>query len=267
MSQRYFLSFIIALSPSNIENIYAASGKFLYVWNAIDGINNGVSVTEVPYEKVNMCSDTEPQVGELCYIEQPKPTIVGLLLHGKQLVAIVSGDYNAYSACTFRWPPKSIVYNTTILVYDISSIPSDNAPLKLLAKSDPIVASYNTAQSIGNKAVIVVTSDFNMKIDDSFLYKFYRDEKYCDLNSTEYTNLAEETALNETETFLERMWEELQVQLVDTCESIVPVRFALVTLFKTHYAHPLITTVASRFLLLVKDIWAVFWSEQPRCQE
>ena len=68
-----------------------------------------------------------------------------------------------------------------------------------------------------------------MKIDDSFLYKFYRAEKYCDLNSTEYTNLAEEIALNETEIFLEQLWEELQVQLGGTCDSTVPVRFALVS--------------------------------------
>jgi hypothetical protein len=188
-------------------------------WNAMDGASRGVSITEMPYETVNICStpsdtvkpffgDMESStnisdgvpIGEPCFFYQPKQSIVALLVHGKRLTAIVSEDvsYLADYSWTFsssssmeEWPKIIRDFtNLTIRVYDISSIPSDGSPLKLLAKSEnPMKASYSTAVSNKNTGIIVVTSSFY-------------NSQYCGLNATEYTNIAVETAMNQTETFV-----------------------------------------------------------------
>lgn len=209
--------------------MYAAYGEFLFAWNATGGPNKGVSITEMPYEKVLMCSTTSTNglPDEPCYYDQPKPTIVALLLHDKRLTAIVS-EHNikpvtsSSSSSMEDWPIIYDFANLSIRVYDISSIPSDGSPLNLLAKSNhSIKGQYKTAVSSINTVTIVAYSDISMY---SFREKLYRSNfQYCGLNSTEYMRLAVETALNQTEPFLEVMLEELQLQVNGSCDSIVPV--------------------------------------------
>ncbi len=222
--------------------MFAAYGEVLYAWNAIDGPNKGVSITELPYDKVKICDFTtlEPtplndedvsssnsstvQEEEPCYYYQPKPVIVALLLHEDRLTAIVSEDTYASTTGTTQWTPKIISDYTklTIRVYDISNIPLDDSPLTLLAKSEkPIKGSYNIALSNKNMVTLAVTSYIDTYSLVSDLYRY--NSQYCGLNSTEYTKLAAETASNRTETFVASMMEELSLQLVGTCESVVQV--------------------------------------------
>jgi hypothetical protein len=222
--------------------VFAAYGEVLYAWNAIDGPNKGVSITELPYDKVKICDFTtlEPtplndedvsssnsstvQEEEPCYYYQPKPVIVALLLHEDRLTAIVSEDTYASTTGTTQWTPKIISDYTklTIRVYDISNIPLDDSPLTLLAKSEkPIKGSYNIALSNKNMVTLAVTSYIDTYSLVSDLYRY--NSQYCGLNSTEYTKLAAETASNRTETFVASMMEELSLQLVGTCESVVQV--------------------------------------------
>jgi DNA excision repair protein ERCC-4 len=237
--------------------VFAAYGEYLYAWNAIDGASKGVSITELPYAKVNICNfttvaptpfeDTETSSNstmsqELCFFSQPKPVIVALLLHDQRLTAIVSEDNYLYSSSgeTFSYSssgeilltkrtPKIITDYTklTILIYDTSSVPLDDSPLTLIAKSEkPIMAGYSAAVSKKNSGVLAVTAYID---SSSLVYDLYRfSTQYCGLNSTEYKKLAMETASNNrTETFVESMLEELQLQLNGTCESIVQVRMPI----------------------------------------
>jgi DNA excision repair protein ERCC-4 len=237
--------------------VFAAYGEYLYAWNAIDGASKGVSITELPYAKVNICNfttvaptpfeDTETSSNstmsqELCFFSQPKPVIVALLLHDQRLTAIVSEDNYLYSSSgeTFSYSssgeilltkrtPKIITDYTklTILIYDISSVPLDDSPLTLIAKSEkPIMAGYSAAVSKKNSGVLAATAYID---SSSLVYDLYRfSTQYCGLNSTEYKKLAMETASNNrTETFVESMLEELQLQLNGTCESIVQVRMPI----------------------------------------
>ena len=223
--------------------MFAAYGEFLYAWNAIDGPNKGVSITELPYDKVKICDFTTPEPTpsnntevsssnsstvqeEPCYYYQPKPVVVALLLRDDRLSAIVSEDTYTYSSITdnTQWTPKIISDYTklTIRVYDISNIPLDDSPLTLLAKSEkPIKGSYNIALSNKNMVTLAVTSYIDTYSLVSDLYRY--NSQYCGLNSTEYTKLAAETASNRTETFVASMMEELSLQLVGTCESVVQV--------------------------------------------
>ncbi|KAL3761460.1 hypothetical protein ACHAWU_007419 [Discostella pseudostelligera] len=238
---------------SDGEFVFAAYGEYLYAWNAIDGASKGVSITELPYAKVNICNfttvaptpfeDTETSSNstmsqEPCFFSQPKPVIVALLLHDQRLTAIVSEDNYLYSSSgeAFSYSssgeilltkrtPKIITDYTklTIRIYDISSVPTDDSPLTLIAKSEkPIMAGYSAAVSKKNSGVLAVTAYID---SSSLVYDLYRlSTKYCGLNSTEYKKLAMETASNNrTETFVESMLEELQLQLNGTCESIVQV--------------------------------------------
>lgn len=246
-------------------------------WNAMDGASRGVSITEMPYETVNICStpsdtvkpffgDMESStnisdgvpIGEPCFFYQPKQSIVALLVHGKRLTAIVSEDvsyladyswtFSSSSSMEAEWPKIIRDFtNLTIRVYDISSIPSDGSPLKLLAKSEnPMKASYSTAVSNKNTDIIVVTSSFDMlSVMEPLLHY---NSQYCGLNATEYTNIAVETALNQTETFVEHMLEELQLQLDGTCDSIIPVSTNIICVLNSVLS---LTSVSTTILMLL----------------
>ena len=222
--------------------MFAAYGEFLYAWNAIDGANEGISITELPYERVNMCNfttveattplevpsnSTSVQEEEPCYSYQPKPTIVALLLHGDRLTAIVSEDMHTYSSSgeVTNWTPTIISDSNkiTIQIYGISSVPLDDSPLKLLAKSEQsIAARYVDARSNKKNGILTVASYIDTY---SLVGDLHRgsNPQFCGLNSTEYTKLALETASNRTEPFVESMMEELQLQLDGTCNNIVQV--------------------------------------------
>lgn len=225
--------------------MFATYGEFVYAWNAIDGANTGVSITEIPYEKVNICPSTtmEPTPLETetssnsttvkvepCYYYQPKPYLAALLLHDKRLTVVVSEDSCVYSSSgeVMDTDCTSIISNynkLTIRIYDVSSIPSDGSPLKLLASSEkPIKASYTAALSKENTGILAATSsiDSYSLVNDAYRYNI----QYCGLNSTEYTKLAMETVSNRTETFVEGLMGDLQLHLNGKCDSIVQVNCA-----------------------------------------
>jgi hypothetical protein len=270
------------------EYVFAAYGEFLYAWNAIDGANEGVSITELPYERVNMCNFTTVEATatplevhsnatavqeeeEQCYSYQPKPTFVALLLHKDRLTAIVSEDTYTYSSSgeLTNWTPKIISDFTrlTIRIYDVSSVPMDNSPLKLLAKSEKsIMADYVDARSNKMNGILTVASYIDTY---SLVGDLHRgsNPQYCGLNSTEYTKLAVETASNRTEPFVESMLEELLLQLDGTCSNIVQVSVP-----NPHDKNPyqctlLCNCLPSSPIYLKKDFYYAIWREYPRCQQ
>jgi len=154
---------------------------------------------------------------------QPKPRIVSLLLEGSRLTAIVSEQtYRPY-----RWnyeenddEPEQIINDgtkLTIRVYDVSDVPTDGSPLELLGEKE-IKGNYDSSRSVGDTGFVITTSQVNTYLFAGDLYR--HQPQYCGLNSTEYETLAAETALNNTESFLERMMEEMQLQLDGTCDGI-----------------------------------------------
>lgn len=232
-----------------------AYGEFLYAWNAIDGATTGVSITELPYEKVNnMCdsatmeptpletetsSDSAAVHEEACYYFQPRPTIVALLLHGERLTVIATEDntegLSYYSTASTEEGTQKIISDTTnltIRVYNISSIPFDDGPLQLLAQSEKVIkGSFITARMSQNTGIIIVSSSIDTTLIEEQLYR--SNSLYCGLNSIEYTKLAGETALNQMEPFIELMLEELELD--GTCASTVPVRNMLSHLTSTSF--------------------------------
>ena len=155
-----------------------------------------------------------------CY--KPKPNIVSLLLKGNRLAVIVSEGTN------FGYPEKNddeksiISDNTklTIKIYDISSVPTDGSPLKLLAERE-IKGNYRDARSVDNTGFVITTSNVDTSL---FANKLYRSNKeYCGLSNEDYENKATEYALNNTDTFITRMVDDLQLQLDGNCDSIFQV--------------------------------------------
>lgn len=191
----------------------------MYAWNATDGPKKGVSITELPNERFNVCdvttlehesSNSKADKAEPCFYFKPKPTIVALLLHGTRLAVIISEE--SLRDIDDFYPPISI------RVYDISVIPTDGSSLKLLAKSEkPIKASYFVdAISNENIGYLVFTSEINLEE-----LQLSRDKpQYCGLNSTEYTDLAMMTASNMTDIFIESLLEELQLLMDGSCANI-----------------------------------------------
>ena len=252
---------LVLLSSS--DYVYAAYGDLLHVWNATDGTNGmsttkmpyeennqtycsvnypmpePIFLEESPPEEVK---EREPDSTESdrrrnsrnrhlssiswdpCY--QPKPRIVSLLLQGSRLTAIVSEQ--AYRP--YRWnyvenddEPEPIINDgtkLTIRVYDVSDVPTDGSPLELLGEKE-IKGNYDSSRSVGDTGFVITTSHVNTYLFADDLYR--HQPQYCGLNSTEYETLAAETALNNTESFLERMMEEMQLQLDGTCDGIFQV--------------------------------------------
>jgi len=239
---------------SDGEYVYAAYGDLIYVWNATDG-TQGVSITQMPYVKNNnenckpIIRPVEPEVIEIeesspterrrkdlsmiapwdpCY--QPKPRISSLLLHEDRLTAIVSDETSLYyspfdseedGAEEKKDPIINDWQKLTIRVYDVSDVALDGSGLPLLAEKE-IKGNYNSARSINSKGIVMATSNVNMyNFADGNLYRSR--PQYCGLNSTEYQRIAAEEALNHTQSFVDQLLEELQLQLDGTCSSIFKV--------------------------------------------
>jgi len=237
---------------SDGEYVYAAYGDLIYVWNATDG-TQGVSITQMPFVKNDnenckpVIRPVEPEVIEIeesspterrrkdlsmiapwdpCY--QPKPRILSLLLHEDRLTAIVSSEdtYGYYSpledgAEEKKDPIINDWQKLTIRVYDVSDVALDGSGLPLLAEKE-IKGNYNSARSINSKGIVMATSNVNMyNFADGNLYRSR--PQYCGLNSTEYQRIAAEEALNHTQSFVDQLLDELQLQLDGTCSSIFKV--------------------------------------------
>jgi hypothetical protein len=232
-------------SPLNppVDFVFAAYGDLLYAWNATDG-TKGISITAMPYEAINLTDcyssngmpDAMPLMTDMmiwnpCY--QPKPRIDSLLLHGTRLTAIVSEDKLWYYGMKEESKPKIISDSTkiTIRVYDISDVPTDGSPLTLLGEK-VINGYYNTARSIGDTAVVIITAYVDTAQFSSDIYRW--NPQYCGLNSTEYEELAVKTALNKTEPFVDQMMEELQLYNGGTCDNIFQVSYLKRLFFFLH---------------------------------
>ncbi len=166
--------------------------------------------------KAMMIADIMPMP---CY--KPKPQILSLMLRGSRLTAVVSeqsshyySPYKAEASTLFDYQ------DLTVKVYDTEDVPLDGSPLTLLGEKK-IKGNYHDARAIQNHAVIITTSHLNT---DSFTNELYRwRPQYCGLNSTAYEALAKETALNEVETFMEKMVKDLELELDGNCEGIFQV--------------------------------------------
>lgn len=154
---------------------------------------------------------------------QPKPTILSLLLQGNRLTAIVSEQALWYYGMQTESKPKIIGGDSSklfIRVYDLTEVPTDGRPLTLLGER-VINGAFNSARSVGSIAHLFSTSYVDTAQFTNELYRWA--PQYCGLNSTEYEKLATKTALNNTESFVDQMMEELQLHTGDSCESIFQV--------------------------------------------
>eukprot|EP00571_Detonula_confervacea_P009424 CAMPEP_0172328374 /NCGR_PEP_ID=MMETSP1058-20130122/60317_1 /TAXON_ID=83371 /ORGANISM="Detonula confervacea, Strain CCMP 353" /LENGTH=1083 /DNA_ID=CAMNT_0013045487 /DNA_START=93 /DNA_END=3345 /DNA_ORIENTATION=+ len=243
---------------SDGDYVYAAYGDLLYVWNATDG-TKGISITKMPSKEIDA---PEPdliveEMGELsptveielsdstesspggkrhrrdrhrktssiwypCY--KRKPGILSLLLRGSRLTVIVSEDTNrpgCYEKTNEESEPILSDYSKlTIKVYDVSDVPTDGSPLKLVGEKE-IKGNYKSARSVDDTGFVITTTNVNTGLFATDLNRW--NSQYCGLNSTEYVNLAAEIAVNNTEPFMNRMLNELQLQLDGTCDSIFQV--------------------------------------------
>eukprot|EP00970_Alexandrium_tamarense_P000298 scaffold32_cov190-Alexandrium_tamarense.AAC.16 len=145
-----------------------------------------------------------------CY--KPKPRILSLLLQGTRLTAIVSEEQMLWRGLTEDTKPSIIndYSSLTIRVYDTSSVPTDGSSLTLLGERK-IKGNYNAARSIDNTGIVVTTSyvDTYLFANDLYRYQF----AYCGLNDTEYEQKASEIALNKTESFMEQLVDELDLEI------------------------------------------------------
>mmetsp|Transcript_21912 Transcript_21912/g.41363 ORF Transcript_21912/g.41363 Transcript_21912/m.41363 type:complete len:847 (-) Transcript_21912:807-3347(-) len=153
---------------------------------------------------------------------QDKPRILSLLLEGSRITVIASENKNHlyyYPSENDEEEIESTIDDytkLTIRVYNVSEVPTDGSPLELLGEKE-IKGNYDSARSIDNTGLVVTTSNVNKW---SFTQDLYRHHpQYCGMNSTEYEALAVETALNKTEAFLDRMLEDMKLQLDGTCDS------------------------------------------------
>mmetsp|Transcript_23984 Transcript_23984/g.34283 ORF Transcript_23984/g.34283 Transcript_23984/m.34283 type:complete len:861 (-) Transcript_23984:86-2668(-) len=156
-----------------------------------------------------------------CY--KPKPQILSLLLRGPRLTAIVSEESSHYYSPFGAETETSTLYDyqeLTIKVYDAENVPLDGSPLILIGEKK-IKGNYHDARSIDNHGIVITTSQVNT---DSFTNELYRwRPQYCGMNSTEYEALAKVTALNKTESFMEKMMKDLELELDGNCEGIFQV--------------------------------------------
>lgn len=231
---------------SDGKHVFTAYGDVIFAYDAQDA-NKGLSITRMPYNdtadkdcfmvipepmpvddiaveettttevspdatstpgssgrnrKVMMMTDDMMPIP--CYI--PKPQVHSLLLHGSRLTAIVSEEsYTNYETSTL-WDFQDL----TIKVYDAENVPLDGSPLTLLGEKK-IKGDYHNARSIDNYAAVITTSQFNTYSFAGALYRY--NPQYCGLNSTAYEALAKETALNATESFMEKMVKDLELEL------------------------------------------------------
>ncbi|KAL7539564.1 hypothetical protein ACHAWF_006448 [Thalassiosira exigua] len=156
------------------------------------------------------------------HCQQPKPRILSLLLDEDRLTAIVAEDRNWWDYSGDSEDVISDYTKLTVRVYDTSTVPTDRSPLRLLGEKE-IKGDYNTARSVGSTGYVITTSQIKTHLLNQDLYR--SQPQYCGLNSSEYEVLASEIARNATTHFMERMVNELQLQLDDNaCESIFQVR-------------------------------------------
>ena len=145
-----------------------------------------------------------------------KPRILSLLLHDKRLTVIVSE--NSYRGRDYTYEPKIIDDYSTVYarVYDVSN-PQDAKPLTLLSEA-VIKGDYRSARSINSKGFVFSTSYINTWPFSEGIYRSHPD--YCGMNSTQYSTVAAEKALNTTDDFAHQLLDELQLQLEGTCEDL-----------------------------------------------
>ena len=140
-----------------------------------------------------MTQDTE------CH--QPNSRIVSLIAHGTRLAAIVSKENSNPSIISDH-------SNTEVLVYDISKVPIDGSPLKLLGTTK-VQGNYHDARSINSTGILVSTFPINTWYFTEDLYRIGK--QYCGLSTPQYEKLATEIALSNAESFMEEMAEELEL--------------------------------------------------------
>ncbi|KAL9186358.1 hypothetical protein ACHAXT_005596 [Thalassiosira profunda] len=163
---------------------------------------------------------------------QPKPRIVSLLLEGSRLTAIVSENTNRYYHGPILEGGREklqpvIDYNTklTARVYDVSDVPTDGSELTLVGEKE-VKGDLDSARSIGSNVITITKMHVNTWQFAEDLYRHHLiaflllQPKYCGLNSKEYEDLASEIALANTEPFVDRLLDELELQLEGSCKAM-----------------------------------------------
>jgi DNA excision repair protein ERCC-4 len=245
---------------SDGKHVFTAYGDVIFAWDAQDA-NKGLSITRMPYNDTvdkdcfmpfpepmpvdviaveeNITTEVSPDAASTsgssgrsrkvmmmtdmmpipCY--KPKPQVHSLLLHGSRLTAIVSEQSSNYYLPYGAETSTLLDYqDLTVKVYDAENVPLDGSPLTLLGEKK-IKGDYHNARSIDNYGVVITTSQVNTYGFTDALYRY--NPQYCGLNSTAYEALAKETALNATESFMEKMVKDLELELDGNCDGIFQV--------------------------------------------
>mmetsp|Transcript_14548 Transcript_14548/g.31342 ORF Transcript_14548/g.31342 Transcript_14548/m.31342 type:complete len:906 (-) Transcript_14548:70-2787(-) len=206
---------------SDGTHVFTAYQDVIYAWNASDALQ-GVSITKIPDNSYD-CDFNKGAASPCTYIS--KPTVKALLLSGTRLTAIV-GQYIAVSLDptlsvvegTYAPPIISNEEQTLVYVFDTSILSLDGtSPLNELGHG-LIVGSYvdGALRTVDDTALIASTNYIYMDQFTEALYRFQ--PPYCGLNSTQYIELAAETASKSVDSFAEKMVSELS--LVSGCSNI-----------------------------------------------
>jgi DNA excision repair protein ERCC-4 len=163
--------------------IFAAYGDVLQVWSA-HGSTEEVSITQMPGD----VKDCDPDKTELC-ISSTKPSIQALFLGNGRLIAVVSQNFDLYG--TFDPSQFFDATKLAVIVYDVSDV-TLGSPLNELAHKE-LPGSFIGGGSIGDKAVIVTSTDvhaFTWAVTEAVERS---QPQYCGLNTTAYIELAKST--------------------------------------------------------------------------
>mmetsp|Transcript_14549 Transcript_14549/g.31345 ORF Transcript_14549/g.31345 Transcript_14549/m.31345 type:complete len:877 (-) Transcript_14549:70-2700(-) len=193
---------------SDGTHVFTAYKDVIYAWNASDALQ-GVSITKIPDNSYD-CDFNKGAASPCTYIS--KPTVKALLLSGTRLTAIV-GLFLERRSDIISSREKILVY-----VFDTSILSLDGtSPLNELGHG-LIVGSYvdGALRTVDDTALIASTNYIYMDQFTEALYRFQ--PPYCGLNSTQYIELAAETASKSVDSFAEKMVSELS--LVSGCSNI-----------------------------------------------
>ena len=192
---------------STADHAFAAYGDKLVVWNVTSGETCSITKVKTPLDRVASVKRLFPGV--------PNIRIESLLMKENRLIAIVGGyDSSSLGDRIFK------TYNPSkMLVYDISTIPTDGTPLPLLTMKD-LGGRYVDARLMGATGHVVSISDV-----DTFHHlerHFNRGQtNFEGLNRTEYITVATEYANSVIlPSFVERMMKEMN-ETGRNCENIL----------------------------------------------
>ena len=177
---------------STATHSFAAYGDKLIVWDVVTGKLLSVTVMPTQGQDNTTTSSSTPKI-----MMPPRPgfsrvQITGLLMEGNRLTVIVTGYQffffldSIYSVNITDYPILNDYASTSIRIYDIAKIPTDESELRLVA-SQHLDGTFQNARSINNTAYIVTTTSVNSYY--SLYYPLSRYQFDTSLSNTQYIEI------------------------------------------------------------------------------